>query len=43
MIKKNRSKSFEELQQSSKVPLERMFNNHGKFSAEWCFNTRASK
>ena len=32
---------LEELQQTSKVPLEHMFNNHVKCSDEWFFNTRA--
>ena len=41
MIKNNRNRSLEELLQASKVPLEHMFKNHGKCSAEWCFNTRA--
>ena len=40
MINKNRSKSLEELLLASKFPLEHMFNNNGKCSAEWCFKTR---
>ena len=42
MIKKI-GKTIEELSEASKVPLEHMFNSHEKFSAEWCFNTRASE
>ena len=41
MIKKNREKTIEELSEASKVPLEHMFNSHGNYIAEWCFNTRA--
>ena len=43
MIKNNREKTIEELSESSKVPLENMFNSHDNCSAEWCFKTRASE
>ena len=31
------------MSEASKVPLEKMFNSHENFSAECCFNTRASE
>ena len=43
MIKNNRNKILEELIQESKVPLEHIFNNNDKCSAEWCFKTRSSE
>ena len=35
MMKNNRGKNLEELQQARKVPLEHMFNSHDKCGAEW--------
>ena len=29
--------------ESSKIPLEHMFNSHENCSVEWCFKTRASE
>ena len=42
MIKNNINKILEELQQASKFPLEKMFNNHDNCSTKWCFKKRAS-
>ena len=41
--KKDRRKTVEEFSETSRVPLEHMFNNHEMFSAEWYFKTRASE
>ena len=41
MMKMNRGKTIEELSEASKVPIEQMFNNNGKCSAEWWFKKRA--
>ena len=43
MIKNNRNKILDELQQASKVPLEHIFKNNDNCSAEWCFKTRAQE
>ena len=40
MIKKNREKTIEELNEASKVPLKQMFNSHDSCSVEWCFKKR---
>ena len=43
MIKKNKEKTIEEFSESSKVPLEHMFNSHANCNSEWCFKKRASE
>ena len=43
MINNNREKTIEEFSESSKIPLEHMFNSHENCSSEWCFKTRASE
>ena len=42
MIKNNRKKSLDELQEASKITLEHMFINHDNCSAEWQSKKRKS-